>query len=100
MTLTIAQLIIATAAVLVLLVLFAANRYRVAGANEALIISGARGSKIRDEALRVRLNTDPHSPSYHRVIGVLSNAPEFHEAFGCARGSAWWRAPEVRPTVW
>jgi len=49
-TLTIAQLIIATAAVLVLLVLFAANRYRVAGANEALIISGARGSKIRDEA--------------------------------------------------
>jgi len=49
-TLTIAQLTIATAAVLVLLVLFAANRYRVAGANEALIISGARGSKIRDEA--------------------------------------------------
>src|SRR5213594_1917567 len=50
MTLTVTELIIATAAVLVLLVLFAANRYRVAGANEALIISGARGSKIRDEA--------------------------------------------------
>ena len=57
-------------------------------------------SKIRDEALRVRLNTDPHSPSYHRVLGVLSNAPEFHAAFGCGAGSAWWRPEEVRPTIW
>jgi len=57
-------------------------------------------SKIRHEALRVRLNTDPHSPSYHRVLGVLSNDPSFHEAFGCASGSTWWRAEELRPTIW
>lgn len=49
MTLTVTQLVIATIGVLVLIALFAAQRYRVAGANEALVISGARGSKIRDE---------------------------------------------------
>jgi flotillin len=49
MTLTITQLVLATLAVLVLIALFAAQRYRVAGANEALVISGARGSKVRDE---------------------------------------------------
>lgn len=49
MTVTITELVLATLAVLVLLALFAAQRYRVAGANEALVISGARGSKVRDE---------------------------------------------------
>jgi flotillin len=49
MTLTITELVLATLAVLVLIALFAAQRYRVAGANEALVISGARGSKVRDE---------------------------------------------------
>src|SRR5712692_7374826 len=49
MTLTVTQLVLAALAVLVLLALFAAGRYRVAGANEALVLSGARGSKVRDE---------------------------------------------------
>ncbi|TMF79585.1 MAG: hypothetical protein E6I18_07090 [Chloroflexi bacterium] len=49
MTLSVTELVLATLAVLVLLALFAAQRYRVAGANEALVISGARGSKVRDE---------------------------------------------------
>ena len=49
MTLTVTELVLATLAVLVLLALFVAQRYRVAGANEALVISGARGSKVRDE---------------------------------------------------
>jgi len=49
MTLTVTELVLATLAVLVLLAVFAAQRYRVAGANEALVISGARGSKVRDE---------------------------------------------------
>src|SRR5437879_664606 len=49
MTLTVTELVLATLAVLVLLALLTAQRYRVAGANEALVISGARGSKVRDE---------------------------------------------------
>ena len=49
MTLTVTELVLAALVVLVLIALFAAQRYRVAGANEALVISGARGSKVRDE---------------------------------------------------
>src|SRR6266576_2394503 len=49
MTLTVTELVLAALAVLVLIALFAAQRYRVAGANEALVISGARGSKVRDD---------------------------------------------------
>ncbi|MDE3194313.1 MAG: M13 family metallopeptidase [Chloroflexota bacterium] len=57
-------------------------------------------NKIRDEALRVRLNVDPHSPSVYRVLGPLSNMPEFHEAFGCGSGTRMWREEKVRPTIW
>ena len=49
MTLTITQLVLATIGIIVLLASFAAQRYRVAGANEALVISGARGAKVRDD---------------------------------------------------
>jgi putative endopeptidase len=55
---------------------------------------------IRDEALRVRLNTDPHSPGKFRVIGPLSNLPEFYEAFSCSAGTGMVRPPEVRPSIW
>jgi putative endopeptidase len=55
---------------------------------------------IRPEALRVRLNTDPHSPGRFRVIGPLSDMPEFYKAFGCEPGCAMMRAPEVRAGIW
>ncbi|MBU6423220.1 MAG: M13 family metallopeptidase [Chloroflexota bacterium] len=57
-------------------------------------------NKIRDEALRVRLSVDPHSPSVYRVLGPLSNMPEFHEAFGCTAGSRMWREEKLRPAIW
>jgi predicted metalloendopeptidase len=56
--------------------------------------------KQRDEALRLRLTIDPHSPGHYRVIGPLANLPEFHEAFGCEPGSRMVRAQEVRPAIW
>jgi putative endopeptidase len=37
--------------------------------------------KIRPEALRLRLRTDPHSPARFRVLGPLYNLPEFFDAF-------------------
>ena len=58
MSLTITQLILLILAVLALLSIFAARRYRVAGANEALIISGAHGSSIRDVAGDVTTSDD------------------------------------------
>jgi endothelin-converting enzyme/putative endopeptidase len=50
-------------------------------------------TNIREEALRTRLATDPHSPARYRVIGPLSNTPDFATAFSCKEGD-----PMVRPT--
>jgi len=55
---------------------------------------------IRKEALSVRLKTDPHSPGKQRVIGPLSNLPEFQEAFGCGEGSPMQRPSAERPSIW
>lgn len=57
-------------------------------------------NNIRDEALRVRLNTDPHSPGKYRTLGPLSNLPEFHDAFSCPDGSPMKRAEADRPVIW
>ncbi len=46
----------------------------------------------RPEVLRLRAQTDPHSPDEFRVNGVLSNMPEFQKAFSCKPGS-----PMVNP---
>ena len=40
----------------------------------------------RDEFLRMMVATNPHSPSRFRVIGPLSNMPEFAQAFSCKSG--------------
>ncbi len=40
----------------------------------------------RDESLRLRARTDPHSPSKFRVNGVVKNMPEFEKAFACKAG--------------
>ncbi|HKW71200.1 MAG TPA: SPFH domain-containing protein [Candidatus Dormibacteraeota bacterium] len=42
-------LVVAGAVILILLIAFVAGRYHVAGANEALIVAGSRGAKVRDE---------------------------------------------------
>ncbi len=57
-------------------------------------------NNIRDEALRVRLNTDPHSPGRYRVLGPLSALPEFHAAFGCAAGAPMVIPEAERPSIW
>jgi putative endopeptidase len=55
---------------------------------------------VRDEAQRVRLATDPHSPGPFRTNGPVSNMPAFFSAFGCAPGSPMVRPQEVRTSVW
>jgi endothelin-converting enzyme/putative endopeptidase len=43
-------------------------------------------SHTRPEEMRVRTQTDPHSPEEYRVNGVVMNMPEFEQAFGCKAG--------------
>ena len=57
-------------------------------------------NQIRDDTLRVNLNTDPHAPGRFRVLGPLSNLPEFQSAFGCGAGSAMNRPEAERPSIW
>ena len=54
----------------------------------------------RDEALKLQVNTDPHSPAMFRVLGPLSNLSEFAEAFGCKPGDPMVRSAEERAEIW
>ena len=56
--------------------------------------------KDRDETLRMRIQTDPHSPEMFRVNGPLSNMPEFYEAFGIKPGDKMYKPEGERVKVW
>gem|GEM_PF-1159841 len=60
----------------------------------------ARGDAVRLEAQRELVATDPHPVPKFRVIGTLSNLPEFQSAFACRTGAAMVRPPEKRCAVW
>ena len=55
-------------------------------------------TKFRDESLRHLVATNPHAPDFLRVIGPMSNMPEFAAAFSCKAGSKMVRAN--RCEVW
>jgi flotillin len=46
-------LAVALVVIIILILAFVASRYKVAGANEAIIVAGSRGAKVRDEHGRV-----------------------------------------------
>ena len=54
----------------------------------------------RPETLRLTVQTDPHSPDNLRVNGVLSNMPEFFEAFHVPEGAPMRRLAAVRVQIW
>jgi len=56
--------------------------------------------KAREEAVRVQINTDPHSPAEFRVNGVVRNVPEFYEAFDIEETDALYLPPEERVKIW
>ena len=56
--------------------------------------------KSREEALRVQVKTDPHSPSQFRVNGVVRNIPEFYTLFDVKEGDALYIAPAERVKIW
>jgi putative endopeptidase len=57
-------------------------------------------ANIRDEALKMRLVTDPHSPARFRCNGPLSNTPEFQKAFDLPDGAPMVRPPDKRVAIW
>jgi putative endopeptidase len=56
--------------------------------------------KYRDDELRKRLLTDPHSPGEYRTNAVLSDLPEFYAAFDVKRGDKMFRDPKDRVRIW
>ena len=56
--------------------------------------------KIRDEELRRRIATDPHSPAVYRTNGPVRNVPEWYEAFGVTEADALYLPPEERVKIW
>ena len=57
-------------------------------------------SKIRDEALRTQIATDPHSPGVYRANGSVRNVPEWYSAFQVSEGDGLYLAPEERVKIW
>jgi predicted metalloendopeptidase len=55
---------------------------------------------IRPEALRLRVNTDPHSPANFRINGPLANLPEFATAFAVPEGAPMRRSEAERVEIW
>jgi predicted metalloendopeptidase len=58
-----------------------------------------RGNQ-RDEALRVQVQTDPHSPRQFRANGPPMHMPEFAEAFGCQAGDPMVLSDSLRAKIW
>ena len=57
-------------------------------------------TKIREDALRTQIKTDPHSPGENRAIQPLLNVPAFYEAFEIKEGDKMYLEPEKRVQIW
>ncbi len=54
----------------------------------------------REEELRRRLDTDPHSPAAYRINGIVRNMDQWYKAFGVTEDDALYLPPEERVTIW
>jgi putative endopeptidase len=59
-----------------------------------------RGDAVRPEFARTMVQGDPHPIGKYRVIGPLSNLPEFQKTFGCKPDAPMVRSGENRCEVW
>lgn len=57
-------------------------------------------AKYRDEAMRQRLLTDPHSPPEYRINGVVRNIDAWYDAFDVEASDALYLPPEERVSIW
>ena len=56
--------------------------------------------KYREDELRKRLKTDPHSPAEYRCNGILRNMPAFVQAFDVKPGDQMYLPPEQQVRIW
>jgi putative endopeptidase len=59
-----------------------------------------RGDAVRPEFARTMVQGDPHPIGKYRVIGPLSNLPEFAKAFSCKPDAPMVRSATDRCEVW
>ncbi|MHA7059811.1 M13 family metallopeptidase [Aquimarina sp. M1] len=57
-------------------------------------------TKIREDALRTQIKTDPHSPGTTRAIQPLLNLQAFYDAFDIKEGDNMYLSPEKRVEIW
>ena len=55
-------------------------------------------AKYTPEALKLKIMTSAHIPGEFRILGTLSNMPEFSKDFNCPIGSK--MNPEKKCSVW
>jgi len=56
--------------------------------------------KYREDELRKRLKTDPHSPSEYRANGILRNMSAFAKAFDVKEGDKMYLSPDQAVRIW
>jgi putative endopeptidase len=54
----------------------------------------------RPEAIANQVRSNEHSPARFRVLGPLSNMPEFYTSFGIKKGDAMWRPDSLQVKIW
>jgi endothelin-converting enzyme/putative endopeptidase len=92
---------------------YAAYRRHVAQHGEPPVVDGFTGdqrfflaygqswrSKFREDALRERLLSDPHSPPEQRVNGVVRNVDAWYRAFDVKPGDKLYLPPQERVSIW
>lgn len=57
-------------------------------------------TKMRDEALKNRIKTDPHSPGMYRAYVPLQNIDAWYDAFAIEKGDPMYIKPEERVRIW
>lgn len=57
-------------------------------------------SKMRDEAIKNQVKTDPHSPGMYRAYVPLQNVDAFYNSFDIKEGDGMYIAPENRVKIW
>jgi putative endopeptidase len=56
--------------------------------------------KVSDEATRMSISTNPHSPPMYRTNGPMSNMPGCYKAFNVKPGNKMYRPDSLRVKVW